>query len=186
MTFLEDLFNSIKVRFFKKKRRKRKKAKKKSPALKKKRKKPSRRKPAVKRKTSIPLKKKKKLPAEKKKKVPLKKKKTAKPKLKSQKKKLPKKKVPAKSLVAAKKKEVLVGEITHYFSKIQVCVIKVNREELRKGDQIRIKGNVTDFTQTVGSLQVESIDVAVVKKGKLAGIKVSGKAREGDKVTKIT
>ena len=82
-------------------------------------------------------------------------------------------------------KTVLVGEITHYFSKISVCVVKVTRQTLTVGDQIKIQGKATNFIQKVHSLQIESVDVRSAKKGRLAGLKVEQIAKPGDKVYKV-
>ena len=78
--------------------------------------------------------------------------------------------------------EIPVGEITHYFSKIMVCVVKVTHHRLTVGDRIHIKGTQTDFVQPVQSLQIESIDVRVANKGKLVGLKTAQVCREKDKV----
>jgi len=82
-------------------------------------------------------------------------------------------------------KGVLIGEITHYFSKIKVVVLKMTKGNVKVGDQILIKGNSTHFTQRIDSLQIESVDVKTAKKGQLVGLKVKKKAREGDKVLKL-
>lgn len=76
---------------------------------------------------------------------------------------------------------VLIGEITHYFSKIQVVVIKM-RGTLKVGDQIQIKGEKSSFSQKVKSLQIESVDVKSAKKGDLVGLKVEKVSKEGDRV----
>ncbi len=85
----------------------------------------------------------------------------------------------------AEQQEVEVGEITHYFGKIQVGVVKITGDSLKVGDRIHIKGATTDFEQGVKSLQVEHQDVQEVKKGEEAGMKVEDRVREGDKVFKI-
>jgi len=74
-----------------------------------------------------------------------------------------------------------IGVITHYFSKIQVVVIKLTRE-LKVGERIHIKGRSSDFVQSVKSLQIESVDVKVAKKGQLVGLRVNKIAKEGDLV----
>jgi len=98
-----------------------------------------------------------------------------------------KKKAPAVKIAKVKEgsKGILVGEITHFFSKIQVVVIKVKRGDISAGDQIHIKGKQTDFIQKIDSLQIESVDVKKAKKGQLAGLKVKKPAREGDQVFKL-
>jgi len=78
-----------------------------------------------------------------------------------------------------------VGRVTHYFGKIGVAVIEVTAGSLKVGDTVRIKGHSEDFTQTVGSLQQEHLQVTEVKKGATAGLKVGQLVHEGDKVYKI-
>jgi len=82
-------------------------------------------------------------------------------------------------------KAVVVGEITHYFSKIEVCVIKVTKGEIHISDRIQVKGASTDFSQTITSLQIESVNVNKARKGQLVGLKVSQKVKVGDKVYKV-
>jgi hypothetical protein len=77
---------------------------------------------------------------------------------------------------------ILVGEVTHYFSKIMVVVVKVTHDQLRVGDKIRIKGHITDFIQKVESLQIESVNVPTAHKGQLVGLKVVKETRVGDHV----
>lgn len=78
--------------------------------------------------------------------------------------------------------EVLVGEITHFFSKISVVVVKLTHQSLSVGERIHVKGAMTDFHQPVKSLQIESVDVKVAKKGSLVGLKAVHPARPGDRV----
>ncbi|MGE0269132.1 MAG: hypothetical protein AB7S78_11840 [Candidatus Omnitrophota bacterium] len=80
----------------------------------------------------------------------------------------------------------LVGSVTHYFSKINVVVLKIEKLELKIGDKINIKGKVTDFIQKVNSLQIESVDVKVAKRGQLVGLKVSKSVQVGDKCYKLS
>jgi len=79
------------------------------------------------------------------------------------------------------KAEVLAGEVTHFFDKIQVCVIKV-QNSLKIGDQLHFKGSVTDFSQVLVSMQVDHKPVSVAKKGQEIGLKVKKDVRVGDKV----
>ena len=92
-----------------------------------------------------------------------------------------------KKIAPAIKKEEgkLIGEITHYFSNIEVGVIKL-AGILKEGDTIRITGGEnTDFTQEVKSMQIEHEKVESAKKGDSVGLKVKEKVREGYKVYKI-
>ena len=79
---------------------------------------------------------------------------------------------------------VEVGEITHYFERIKVCVVKLNQGTVLIGDKLTVLGAKTKFVQKVWSMQVESIDVKVAKKGQLIGLKVDKAVVVGDKVYK--
>jgi len=79
----------------------------------------------------------------------------------------------------------LIGEVTHYFGHIGVCVVNLSNT-LKEGDTIRIVGGEnTDFTQTVDSMQIEHEKVKTAKKGDSVGLKVKEKVREGYKVYKV-
>lgn len=90
-----------------------------------------------------------------------------------------------KNPTARKRKETPVGIITHYFSRIEVVVIKITKEKLKVGDKIHISGKTTDFIQNVASLQIESVDVKSARTGQLVGLKVEKPAREGDKILRV-
>ncbi len=79
----------------------------------------------------------------------------------------------------------LIGKVTHYFSKIEVAVIKLSNA-LSLGDTIRIVGGEnTDFSQTVESMEVEHEKIKKAKAGNEVGTKVKEKVREGYKVYKL-
>ena len=106
----------------------------------------------------------------------------AQPKLKA---KLSAIKKPAKSVVKIIDPSlVLVGEITHYFDRIKVCVVKLTQGTVLIGDKLTIIGPKTKFIQKVWSMQIESLDVKVAKKGQLIGLKVDKLVAVGDKVYK--
>ncbi|MFH1359419.1 MAG: hypothetical protein ABIJ41_00085 [Candidatus Omnitrophota bacterium] len=86
----------------------------------------------------------------------------------------------------AKSEGLLIGEITHYFSKIEVCVIKMTNGQMALGDRIKIQGSTSDFIQKVTSLQIENSDVRLARKGQLVGMKVNSKCREGNQVFKLS
>ena len=99
----------------------------------------------------------------------------------------PKKRLTARERLKAtqKKKNPLgspAGEVTHYFSGIQVGVVKIKSGRIRLLDKFRIKGHTTDFVQTVKSLQIDHEPVPAAAKGKSVGLKVDKKVRAGDKV----
>lgn len=74
-----------------------------------------------------------------------------------------------------------IGEITHYFDKIAVAIVKLEKP-LKKGDSIKIKGATTELDQTIDSMQVDRADIEQGEVGQEVGIKVSDKVREGDEV----
>jgi translation initiation factor IF-2 len=81
--------------------------------------------------------------------------------------------------------EQLVGSVTHFFNKAGVIAIEIDQGALKVGDTIHVVGHLTDFTETVASMQIEHEQVTEVKKGDNVGIKVAGKARPGDDVYRV-
>ena len=81
--------------------------------------------------------------------------------------------------------EKKTGEVIKFFSKIGVAAIRITDGSLKVGDQIRIVGHTTDFTQTVDSIQIENQSVPEAGSGADIGIKVKDKVREHDVVYKI-
>lgn len=77
-----------------------------------------------------------------------------------------------------------IGKITHYFTNIGVGVLKLS-DTLKVGDKIRIRGNNTDFEQTVGSMQIDKGNIEEAKKGQEIGMKVKERVRENDEVFKV-
>ena len=77
-----------------------------------------------------------------------------------------------------------VGVITHYFERIKVCVVKLTEGTVLIGDKLTILGPKTKFVQKIWSMQIESEDVKVAKKGQLIGLKVDKLVVVGDKVYK--
>ncbi|MFH1827372.1 MAG: translation elongation factor-like protein [bacterium] len=84
-------------------------------------------------------------------------------------------------MVNDKVKNDQIGKITHYYSKIGVGIIKLDKE-LKVGDTIQIKGSTSDFNQKIEELQLnhKSIDKGV--KSQEIGVKLSEKVRDGDVV----
>ena len=82
--------------------------------------------------------------------------------------------------------EKKIGEITHYFSNIGVAIIKIDKEGLKIGDTIHIKGHTSDFSQKIDSMQIEHKSVTEAKAKDEVGLKVKEHAREKDEVFKVT
>ncbi len=114
----------------------------------------------------------------------------AKSKTKTKPKKVTKKAKPkSKKKPAVKKMSAnygkLVGKVVHFFSNIDVGVIKL-WAPLSAGDEIRIVGGEsTDFNQKVSSMQIDHGEVKKAKKGNSIGLKVKQQVRDGYKVYKV-
>ncbi len=62
-----------------------------------------------------------------------------------------------------------IGNITHYFSKINVAVVDLMLP-LSVGDRIQIKGPMTDFEQTVDSMQIDRRAIQRAEGGQSVGL----------------
>jgi GTPase len=76
-----------------------------------------------------------------------------------------------------------VGTVTHYFSKIGVAIIDLSKP-LTVGDQVLVKGPLTDFEMTVDSIQIEHVSIKRAEAGQSIGLKLPQQARERDVVYK--
>ncbi len=81
----------------------------------------------------------------------------------------------------AKMPWVLAGDITHYFPKVKAAVFRC-RVALAIGDAIWIKGQHTNFRQTVGSMQIDRRPIERATKGQEIGLEVFKDVHEGDQV----
>ena len=121
----------------------------------------------------------------------IKRKKKVRPKKKVTKKRIIKKKPTKKRVTKAKakapaikkKKENIIGVVTHYFPKVRAGVIKL-KAPLATGDTLKIKGHTTDFTQEVNSMQINHVPVERAKKGEEIGLLVDSRVRQNDIVYK--
>ena len=78
-----------------------------------------------------------------------------------------------------------IGVVTHYFSHLNVAVVKLEAATLRVGDTIHIRGHTTDFKQRVDSLEVNHASVPEVGPNDDFGLKVREHAREHDVVYRV-
>lgn len=77
-----------------------------------------------------------------------------------------------------------VGVVTHYYSQLSVAIISLGNGGLREGDDIRIKGHTSDFTQPVESMEIDHARVTEVRPGQSFGLRVQEHAREHDVIYK--
>jgi len=80
---------------------------------------------------------------------------------------------------------VLIGKVTHYFSKVGAAVVEVTHNQLKVGDKILIKGHTTHIEQNVESMQVNHLSVPIAKKGDEIGLQINDRAREHDLVYRV-
>lgn len=81
--------------------------------------------------------------------------------------------------------EVEIGTVSDFFAHPVVAGIQLTAP-LKVGDSIHVKGHTTDLAMTVGSMQIDNVDVREAKAGDSVGIKVSDRVRKGDTVYKVT
>jgi putative protease len=79
---------------------------------------------------------------------------------------------------------LLIGRVTHYFSRIGVAVLELTGE-LKTGDTILILGHTTDLTQHVESMEIEHHKVQVAGPGMDVALQVPEPVRGGDQVYKV-
>lgn len=73
----------------------------------------------------------------------------------------------------------LVGKVIHYYDKIGVAVVKLNRN-LKVGDRVKFKkGEDVVFEQNIESMQLEHKPLSEGKKGDEVAIKVDQVAKKG-------
>ena len=80
--------------------------------------------------------------------------------------------------------EIEIGKVTHYYNHLNVAVLRLS-DGLKLGDKIHIQGHTTDFTQRVGSMEVEHHSVVWVKPGDEVAVKVIEPVHEHDVVYRV-
>jgi len=81
--------------------------------------------------------------------------------------------------------EEQVGVIVKFFAKPSVAAIEVTSGTIKKGDLLKYVGHTTDFTEQVGSMELDNQPIEEAKVGDLIGVKVKERVRENDKVYKV-
>jgi translation elongation factor EF-Tu-like GTPase len=76
--------------------------------------------------------------------------------------------------------EEAIGIVTHYYSHLGVAVIQLNKGALKTGATIHVKGHITDFTQSVESMEYEHQHINLASAGQSVGIRITDHAREHD------
>ena len=81
--------------------------------------------------------------------------------------------------------EEKVGIVDGYYAKIGVAAIRLTDGPLQVGDQIRIHGHTTDFTQTVESIQLEHKPIQRAERGSEVAMKVRERVHLHDQISRI-
>lgn len=74
-----------------------------------------------------------------------------------------------------------IGKVMHWYDKLSVAVIKLNKA-LKVGDQIKVKRGDYEFTDTITSMQLDHKPIDSGKKGDEVAVKVSKQAKEGAEI----
>jgi putative protease len=77
--------------------------------------------------------------------------------------------------------ETLSGKVLKYYKAIGVASVELSNK-LKVGDSIHIRGHVTDFDQTVRSMQMHHRDIREAGVGDIVGIKVDHYVRKNDRI----
>ena len=75
-----------------------------------------------------------------------------------------------------------VGKVVHFYDKLGVAIVDLEKGGLKVGDEVKFKHGEEEFTQKVESLQVDHQDVDKVKKGDSFGLKVDKPTKVGTQV----
>jgi len=79
--------------------------------------------------------------------------------------------------------EKLVAEVTHWFDKISVAILKIaDGMELKPGDKIKVVAGENEFEQAVSEIQLDRAPIEKATAGMEVGVKLDQKIREGAKV----
>ena len=79
-----------------------------------------------------------------------------------------------------------IGQVVAFFRIPIVAVVKVTKGPLAVGDRLWIRGHTTNLKLTVDSMQINHRPITEAKNGDEVGVKLSGRARRGDRVHRLT
>ena len=79
-----------------------------------------------------------------------------------------------------------MGEITHYYDKIGVAVVKLAGGDLKVGDKVKLTDSQgEEFEQEIKSMQIEHAKIEIAKKGDEFGLKVDTAVKAKSDVVKV-
>lgn len=79
-----------------------------------------------------------------------------------------------------------IGQVIHYFDKINVAIVKLSKSDLKIGDNVKLTDkNGNEFTQEIESMQIEHTSIDIAKAGDEFGLKVRKEIRPKSEVFKL-
>lgn len=79
-----------------------------------------------------------------------------------------------------------IGTVTHYYDKIGVAVVKLEKGDLKVGDKIKLVAkDGSGVTQEISSMQIEHANIDIAKSGDEFGLKTEKVVKANSPVTKV-
>jgi hypothetical protein len=78
-----------------------------------------------------------------------------------------------------------IGSVSHYYNRIGVAVLELDAP-LKMGDRLLFLGHTSEFTQPVGSMEIDHRKIQEVGAGAEVAVKVIRRVRRGDQVFRIS
>jgi hypothetical protein len=78
-----------------------------------------------------------------------------------------------------------VGVVLHYYARPGAGVVALSRP-IHRGDTIHVRGQTTDFVQTVEELALDGASVAEGAPPQQIGVRLAQRARAGDRVYRVS
>jgi hypothetical protein len=78
-----------------------------------------------------------------------------------------------------------IGSVSHYYNRIGVAVLELDAP-LKMGDRLLFLGHTSEFTQPVGSMEIDHRKIQEVGAGAEVAVKVIRRVRRGDQVFSIS
>jgi hypothetical protein len=78
-----------------------------------------------------------------------------------------------------------VGVVLHYYPRAGAAVVSLSRP-IHRGDRIYVRGQTTDFVQSVTGLALDGSAVAEAAPPQQVGVQLDQRARVGDRVFRVS
>ena len=74
----------------------------------------------------------------------------------------------------------------HYWDHVNAAAVRIERNQIRVGDTIHVRGYTTDYYQRIDRMEREHTPIDTAGPGEEIGVQVSQRVRDGDSVYKVT